>query len=228
MKECIVSIADVLSYIINLSFSCGQFPDELKIAKVCPVFKGGLKTSFINYRPISVLPSFSKNFEKIMYNRLESYIQSNNILINNQYGFRSAHSTYMAMLDMVNKVSESIDNHEVSIGIFIDLSKAFDTLNHGVLLGKLEHYGIRGIPLLWFSDYLTNRKQCVCFNGAVSCMRPITCGVPQGSILGPLLFILYVNDIVNSSKLLHFILFADDTNVFILSKSYTERPYAYR
>ena len=222
MKECIDPIADVLSHIINLSFSNGQFPDELKIAKVCPVFKGGSKSSFSNYRPISVLPSFSKVFEKIMYNRLESYIHSKNILINNQYGFRHMHSTYMAMLDMVNKVSESIDNHEVSIGIFIDLSKAFDTLNHSILLRKLEHYGIRGTPLLWLNDYLTNRKQCVCFNNAVSLMRPITCGVPQGSILGPLLFILYVNDIVNCSKLLHFILFADDTNLFYSSSNYKD------
>ena len=220
MKECIDPIADVLSYIINLSFSSGQFPDELKIAKVCPVFKGGLRSSFLNYRPISVLQSFSKIFEKIVYNRLESYILSNNILINNQYGFRPVHSTYMAMLDMVNKVSESIDNHEVSIGIFIDLSKAFDTLNHSILLSKLKLYGIREIPLLWFQDYFANRKQCVCFNNATSRLRLITGGVPQGSILGPLLFILYVNDIVNCSKLLHFIFFADDTNLFSSSTNY--------
>ena len=222
MKECIDPIASVLTYLINLSFSSGQFPNELKIAKVCPVFKGGLKTSFLNYRPISVLPSFSKIFEKIMYNRLDSYIKSNNILISNQYGFRPVHSTYMAMLDMVNKISDSVDNHEVSIGIFIDLSKAFDTLNHSTLLSKLEHYGIRGISLLWFKDYLTNRKQCVSFNGAVSRMKPITCGVPQGSILGPLLFILYVNDIVNCSNLLYFILFADDTNIFFSHKCYKD------
>ena len=222
MKQCIDPVAEVLSHIVNVSFSSGQFPDELKIAKVCPVFKGGTKSSFSNYRPISVLPSFSKIFEKIMYNRLESYILYKNILINNQYGFRHLHSTYMAMLDMVNKVTESIENREVSIGIFIDLSKAFDTLNHNILLSKLEHYGIRGIPLLWLKDYLTNRKQFVCYNSASSLMRPITCGVPQGSILGPLLFILYVNDIVNCSKLLHFILFADDTNLFFSSKNYND------
>ena len=222
MKECISPIAEVLSFVINCSFSHGCFPDELKIAKVCPVYKGGTKTSFSNYRPISVLPSFSKIFEKLVYNRLESYVLSKNILVNNQYGFRRMHSTYMAILDMFDKVSESIDKHEVSIGVFIDLSKAFDTLNHTILLEKLEHYGIRGLPLLWFKDYLSNRKQFVLLNNTSSQMRRITCGVPQGSILGPLLFILYVNDMINCSKLLHFILFADDTNLFYSSSNYND------
>ena len=128
----------------------------------------------------------------------------------------------MAILDMFDKVSESIDKHEISIGVFIDLSKAFDTLNHVILLQKLDHYGIRGLPLLWFKDYLSNRKQFVFPNNASSQMRKITCGVPQGSILGPLLFILYVNDMINCSKLLHFILFADDTNLFYSSSNYKD------
>ncbi len=181
-----------------------------------------VQASFTNYRPISVLPSFSKIFEKIVYKRLEAYIKFNGILENNQFGFRCKHSTHMAILDMYDKISESIDKHEVSIGIFIDLSKAFDTINHKILIDKLEHYGIRGVPLHWFRDYLSNRKQYVYYNNTASTLRAITCGVPQGSILGPLLFVLYMNDVMNCSKLLHFILFADDTNLFYSTKNYED------
>ena len=123
---------------------------------------------------------------------------------------------------MYDKISESIDRHDVSIGVFIDLSKAFDTINHKILIDKLEHYGIRELPLQWFKDYLCNRKQYVYYNNATSSLRTITCGVPQGSILGPLLFVLYVNDVMNCSELLHFILFADDTNLFYCSNNYED------
>lgn len=214
VKRCITQIASPLSYIINCSFQTGVFPDPLKIAKVCPIYKSGDKKLFSNYRPISVLPSFSKIFEKAVYNRLESWVKLNNILTDNQYGFRAKHSTSMALLDMIDKVSTSIDKNEFSIGIFIDLSKAFDTINHNILFKKLENYGIRGLPLNWFIDYLSNRKQYVFFNNFQSSLKYVTCGVPQGSILGPLLFILYINDIIKCSTLLKFVLFADDTNLF--------------
>ena len=123
---------------------------------------------------------------------------------------------------MFNKISKAIEDREYAIGIFVDLSKAFDTINHSILLDKLKHYGVRGVAWEWFRDYLSNRKQYVCFNNALSSQMNITCGVPQGSILGPLLFILYVNDIVNCSKVLYFILFADDTNIFYASKNYSD------
>ena len=192
----------------------GIFPDALKIAKICPVFKSGEKTRFENYRPISVLSSFSKFFEKVIFNRLLSYLNSNDILIKNQYGFRKNHSTSMPLIEMYEKISTAIDKCEFPIGIFIDLSKAFDTLDHKILLQKLKHYGIRGVALKLFESYLSNRKQCVVLNNYTSSTKNISFGVPQGSILGPLLFILYVNDITNCSKYLHFILFADDTNLF--------------
>ena len=179
-----------------------------------------IKKILIIYRPISILPSFSKVFEKVVCLRLSNYLTSKCILSNNQYGFRQNHSTYMAILDMHNKISQSVDDREFSIGIFVDLSKAFDTINHDILLHKLEHYGIRGIALQWFKDYLSNRKQYVLYNNCSSKLLSITCGVPQGSILGPLLFIIYINDIVNCSNILHFILFADDTNIFYSSKSH--------
>ena len=219
VKKCISAIANPMAALINCSFRTGRFPDSLKIAKICPIFKSGCENEFSNYRPISILPSFSKIYEKIAYNRLENFVLSNETLTNCQYGFRSKHSTFMALLDMYNKVSESIDLGNFTIGIFIDLSKAFDTIDHGILCHKLEHYGVRGIALEWFRDYLNSRKQCVSFNNVFSGFKEITCGVPQGSILGPLLFILYVNDITNCSKLLKFILFADDTNLFYSHKN---------
>ena len=214
MKTSIRYVAEAIANIINCSLANGVFPDRLKTAKVCPVFKSGEKDKFINYRPISVLPSFSKIFEKIVLNRMMSYLHVKDILSCSQYGFRQNHSTYMAIIDMYDKISTSLDNNEFSIGVFIDLSKAFDVLDHNILLRKLEHYGFRGIVLSWFRSYLQCRKQYVLFNGIPSSLQNISHGVPQGSILGPLLFILYINDIVNCSDILKFILFADDTNLF--------------
>ena len=214
MKSSIRYIAEPISRLINSSFSNGIFPNCLKVAKVCPIYKSGAKNTFTNYRPISILPSFSKIYEKAVSLRLMTFLEAKCNIIDNQYGFRSKRSTYMALMQMYDKISSAIDNNEYSVGIFIDLSKAFDTLNHKILLKKLENYGIRGIALKWFHNYLQDRKQYVFLNGISSTLKSIVCGVPQGSILGPLLFIIYINDIVNCSKLLKFILFADDTNLF--------------
>jgi len=200
---------------VNKSFAEGNVPNLLKIAKVCPIYKAGEATKISNYRPISVLPSFSKIFEKLVYNRLISYLTKFSILYEHQYGFRSSMSTSLAILEMVERITDAIDSNKFSVGIFIDLSKAFDTINHKILLNKLEFYGIRGTALSWFTSYLSNRQQYVLFNGTASPRLPVTCGVPQGSILGPILFLLYINDIVKVSPLLHFILFADDTNIFM-------------
>jgi len=215
IKSVITYIAEPLSKIINKSFSTGLVPDQLKIAKVCPIFKNGDRSQFSNYRPISVLPTFSKIVEKLTCNRLVSYLSKHTILCCNQFGFRSNHDTSMAVIDMVDKISSAMDSNQFSIGVFVDLSKAFDTLNHKILLAKLNHYGIRGIALDWFKSYLSNRYQYVEYNGVKSNLCRITCGVPQGSVLGPVLFLLYINDIVNASKSLELILFADDTNLFM-------------
>ena len=182
---------------------------------MCPIFKNGQATKISNYRPISVLPSFSKVFEKLVYNRLMKYLTKSSVLYDHQYGFRSNLSTSMAILEMVEKITDAIDNNKFSIGIFIDLSKAFDTVNHKVLVNKLHFYGLRGTALNWFKSYLSNRQQCVLCNGTASTRLPVTCGVPQGSILGPILFLLYVNDIATVSPVLHLILFADDINIFM-------------
>ena len=142
-----------------------------------------------------------------------------NILTENQYGFRKDHSTSLALLDLYNKISSGIDIKEFTVGIFLDLSKAFDTIDHCILFDKLQHYGIRGVPLDWFKSYFNERQQFVVYNDISSQKIPINCGVPQGSILGPLLFLLYINDICNASDILHYVLFADDTNLFYSHKN---------
>ena len=162
LKASISNIAEPISWLINYSFVTGNFPDQLKIAKVCPVFKAGDKTCFANYRPISILPSFSKIYEKAVFNRLMAFLEHNDILIKNQYGFRQNHSTYMAIMEMQDKISAAIDDGEFAVGIFLDLSKAFDTLDHGILIAKLEYYGVLGVALDWFKSYLCHRKQNMC------------------------------------------------------------------
>ena len=208
-----------LTYIYNQSFLTGSIPDDLKVALVTPVFKANDKEEFSNYRPISVLPCFSKILEKLMYNRLLKYLDQNNILFPSQYGFRRKHSTNLATIELITKISQAIDNNENTLGVFLDLAKAFDTVNHEILLRKLDHYGVRGIVNKWFKNYLTGRKQIVKYKSVQSQSLTITCGVPQGSVLGPLLFLIYMNDVSRCSKKLSFILFADDTNLFYSHKN---------
>ena len=212
-------IVKPLVHIFNLSFSSGIFPSEMKTAKVIPVFKSGNRSDFSNYRPISLLLQFSKILEKLFNLRLEQFLISNEILSNCQYGFRSSMSTVHAALELIESISTAVDNKKHCAGVFIDLKKAFDTVNHDLLVKKLFFYGIRGTANAWLNNYLTNRNQYVIADDHSSGMRLITCGVPQGSVLGPVLFLLYINDICNVSNLLKFVLFADDTNIFCSSTS---------
>ena len=186
----------------------------MKISKVIPVYKKGDKDHVCNYRPISLLTSLSKLLEKIVYTRLLEFLNIH-IISNSQFGFRQKHSTSHAILTLIEKVTKAIDKFQHTVGVFLDLSKAFDTIDHDILLYKLYHYGIRGKALEWFRSYLTNRKQFVAINVHYSSQQDVDCGVPQGSLLGPLLFILCITDIQNSSEILSFILFADDSNVFL-------------
>ncbi|WP_223119964.1 reverse transcriptase domain-containing protein, partial [Salmonella sp. S146_54837] len=149
----------------------------------------------------------------IIFNFLNKY----NIFCNEQYGFRPEHSTELALADVIDKLYNSLDQNKTCIGVFLDLSKAFDTIDHAILLSKLHHYGIRGTTLNWIDSYISNRYQYTSYKNTNSHLAGIQCGVPQGSILGPLLFIIYVNDICHVSEIANIILFADDTNIFFES-----------
>lgn len=206
-------IVATLTKIINQSLCTGIFPDSLKIAKISPIYKKGDAHITDNYRPISLLPVLSKIFEKVVFLQVYEYFVENNLLYDSQYGFRKYHSTEFAALEFTDKIISNLDQGKLPIAIFLDLSKAFDTIDHSILIHKLEYYGIRGTSLNWFKSYLSNRQQYVQFNDCTSSHSIITTGVPQGSILGPLLFIIYMNDIATVTNKFHFTLYADDTSL---------------
>lgn len=212
-------LSPIISELFNESLLCGSFPDCLKIARVIPLFKSGDQTLPKNYRPISTLPTLSKIFERMMHTRLYSYLNRNCILSKHQFGFIAGSSTGDAIVEFLDYAYDSIDTSNNLISVFLDFSKAFDTVNKGVLLAKLNHLGIRGVANDWFKSYLSKRTQYVSLCGVNSESAEVKLGVPQGSILGPLLFLLYINDMSRSSSLLQFVHFADDTTVFASSNN---------
>ena len=184
------------------------------MAKIIPLHKGDSVLAVANYRPISLLPIFSKIFERVIYNQFIQYIEENKILDELQFGFQKNKSTEHAISAIISNITKAATKKHSSYCIFLDFAKAFDTVNHKILVEKLEYYGVKDKTLNLFENYLSDRKQVVEVNGVQSDLGTIQHGVPQGSILGPLLFLLYINDISKSSSVLKFFLFADDTTVF--------------
>ena len=215
-------LSPILSKLINKGMEDGVFPDELKIGRITPIYKKENPELLENYRPVSTLPIFGKIFEKVVYKRLYNYFSSKGLMYGNQYGFRKDHSTSHALNYSIDLVKSAIDKGNHVIGIFIDLSKAFDTIDHKIMTSKLQHYGIRGQPLKLLTSYLSNRTQYVSTLNEKSDLADVIYGVPQGSVLGPLLFLIYVNDLPNCHSMTQFILFADDTNIFVIGKDRNE------
>ena len=197
---------------MNYSYAFGIFPDILKLAKVVPVFKSGNKRVVTNYRPISLFFSFSKIFEKLLYQRLDTFIRKHSIISPFHYGFRAGHSTKHALTDVITMTYDNINDKKFTGVSFLDIKKAFDTVDHDILINKLEHYGIRGTANELLKSYLSQRKQFIVIDKQSSKLYPIKWVVLQGSTLGPLLFILYINDLGNCT-LVKPGLFADDTRL---------------
>ena len=208
-------IAPSLTYIFNLSLYTGIYIDELiewKRMRVIPIYKSEDRRKCENYRPISILPIVSKVFEREVFRQLYAYLSNNSLLSKFQSGFQPKHSTLFALIQMCDDLLKNMDNGEINCVVFLDVRKAFDSIHHEILIDKMRNlFGIIGIQLKWFESYLNNRVQQCMINGKLSSQKTITCGVPQGSILGPLLFLLYVNDMPESLNYSTPSLYADDT-----------------
>ena len=220
LKDTAKVISKPLCVLVNLSLKTGIVPSEWKIPKTSPLHKKEDLTSANNYRPISILPILSKILEKAVHNQLTSYLEENKLLSSRQFGFRKRHSTELATALLIDDMRKDVDCGKLVGAVFIDLSKAFDVLGHSLLLDKLRSYGIQSTEYKWFTDYLFCRKQICCYNGAKSCPQALNVGVPQGSILGPVLFLLYFNDFNECLKHSNIIQFADDTVIYVSSECF--------
>lgn len=221
VKKCYKNILSPLTKLINLSFQSGIIPAPFKIAKVIPIFKKGDPSCQSNYRPISILPALSKIFEKLFLVQITNFLEKHNLLSENQFGFRKGKSTTKAVVEFVSMVVEGLDGRESTQGVFLDLSKAFDCVDHNILLLKLEQHGIRGLSKQWLKYFLSNRTQIVQVENQTSTKIKLSYGVPQGSILSPLLFLVYVNDIGQSLQRGKLVQYADDSTLCFRSNSKT-------
>lgn len=222
LKRIAFFIVDVLCYLFNMSVNCGIFPSALKVAEVIPLYKKGCRRSVSQYRPISLLPTFSKLFEKIMKDRILSFLNKNNFLCYQQFGFREGKSTEDAILKLCSEICDGFNNNNSPIALFIDMTKAFDMVNHTILLDKLYKAGFRDSMFNWFNSYLSGRFQRVKLNGVFSDELELRTGVPQGSVLGPILFLIYINSIFKQNLNSNVTAFADDMAFTYINNSLFE------
>ena len=211
LKDSVSVISLPLACIINILLSTGVFPSQWKNARIVPVHKSGSTSSVGNYRPISMLPFLSKIIEKLVHQQLMKFLDENKLLSDFQFGFRPKMSTELAATLVLDNVRKNVDQGYMVCATFIYLGKAFDTISHSRLVAKLHSYGLNGTELAWFTSYLFNRNAQVSYNGCISSPQKIGDGVPQGSILGPLLFILYFNDVIYTTEDVSIITYTDDT-----------------
>ncbi len=218
LKLIATPLANVMCCIINRSMYSGYVLNQMKIGKQTPVHKGG-EVCISNYRPITVCSNLSKILEKVVRTRVVEYIKRVNILNKCQFGFRNKHSTNHAIINLTEASLDALDDGLKVGGVFLDVAKAFDTINHDILIRKLEYYGFRGATLMWFESYLKNRQQYVSIRKQNSDMYKLDWGIPQGGILAPILFIIFMNDITKSSNIFDFSIYADDTCLILGIKS---------
>ena len=217
LKACPSVFSELISHLANEVMTSGKYPDKLKIGKVVPIYKKGNRLDPTNYRPINLLSTINKLIEKVLYKRFYEYFEKFGMIYKYQFGFRHSYSTTMALIEITDQLREQIEKKNITMGIFIDLTKAFDLVNHDILIFKLQTYGIRGPAIELIKSYLSERTQYTKIGSTKSDINTIKCGVPQGSVLGPLFFLIFINDMQHCTKS-KLRLFADDTNIFISDK----------
>ena len=225
IKLALQFLARPLAYLFNFSLQSGIFPDSWKTARVAPVYKEGSKEERSTYRPISALPDLARLFENLVNKQVHDYLDKNELIYRQQSGFRSLHSVVTCLLSNTNDWHFHLDQGMCTGIVFVDLKKAFDTVDHDILLGKLSPYGIKTTEHKWFSSYLRNRRQCCRVNGITSNVENITCGVPQGLCLDPLLFLLYINDLPFALKCSKVTMYEHDTSLAHSAKDVIDNQY---